>query len=95
MKKWDDKSRNKAVRDKLRMFLKEHVFKGLQKSIATQRRKAFMVHCFAVEKRNGRIKARAVADSRGQQRYTKEETCPPTVWLESIMLNAFIDAFEG
>jgi hypothetical protein len=31
----------------------------------------------------------------GQQRYTEEETYSPTVKLESIILNAFIDAHEG
>jgi len=54
-----------------------------------------MIHCFVVEKGDGRIKARAVADGRSQQRYTEEETYSPTVRLESIMLNMFIDAFEG
>ena len=54
-----------------------------------------MIHCFVIEKRDGRIKARAVADGRSQQRYTEEETYSPTVKLESIMLNAFIDAHEG
>lgn len=48
-----------------------------------------------MEKRDGRIKARAVADGRGQTRYTEEETYSPTVRLESILLNAFIDAYEG
>jgi len=54
-----------------------------------------MIHCFVVEKRDGRIKARAVADGRSQIRYTEEETYSPMVKLESIMLNAFIDAHEG
>jgi hypothetical protein len=58
-------------------------------------RKALMVHCFLTEKRDGKINARAVADGRGQQRYTEEETYSPTVRLESIMLSAFIDAHEG
>jgi len=60
-----------------------------------QKCKALMIHCFVTEKRDGRIKARAVTDGRSQQRYTEEETYSPTVKLESIMLNAFIDAFEG
>jgi hypothetical protein len=54
-----------------------------------------MIHCFVIEKRDRRIKARAVANGRSQQRYTEEETYSPTVKLESIMLNAFIDAHEG
>ena len=54
-----------------------------------------MIHCFVVEKRDGRIKARAVADGRTQQRDTEEETYSLTVKLESILLNAFVDAYEG
>jgi hypothetical protein len=94
IKRWGEKARE-AVKDELRMFIKEKVFKGLRKPTAAQMRKALMIHCFLVEKRDGRIKARAVADGRGQQRYTEEETYSPTVKLESILLNAFIDAFEG
>ncbi len=62
---------------------------------SNHKRKALMIHCFVVEKRDGRIKARAVADGRTQQRYTEEETYSPTVKLESILLNAFVDAYEG
>ncbi len=54
-----------------------------------------MIHCFIIEKRDGRIKARAVADGCGQTRYSEEETYSPTVKLESIILQAFIDAYEG
>jgi hypothetical protein len=53
------------------------------------------IHCFLTEKRDGRIKARAVADGRTQQRYTMEETYSPTVKLESIMLCTLIEALEG
>lgn len=41
-----------------------------------------MVPCFIIEKRDGKIKARAVADGRTQQRYTEEETYSLTVWLD-------------
>jgi hypothetical protein len=34
-----------------------------------------MIHCFGIEKRDGRFKAQAVADGRSQQRYTEKETC--------------------
>lgn len=94
IKKWVDKTRE-AVRDELRLFVKEKVFKGLRKPTAAQMKRVLMIHCFVVEKRDGRIKARAVADGRGQTRYSEEETYSPKVRLESIMLNAFIDAFEG
>ena len=43
------------------------------------------MHCFIIEKRDGMIKARAVADGRTQKRYMEEETYSPTVRLESIL----------
>jgi hypothetical protein len=52
------------------------------------------MHCFIVEKRDGRIKARTVADGRSQERYMNEETHSPMVRLESIMLCSLIDAYE-
>jgi hypothetical protein len=58
-------------------------------------RNALMIHFFVVEKRDSKIKARAVADGGGQQWYIEEETYSPTFKLESIILNAFIDAHEG
>jgi hypothetical protein len=94
IKRWGDRARE-AVREELRTFVKEKVFKGLRKPTKEQLRRALMAHCFIIEKRDGKIKARAVADGRTQQRYTEEETYSPTVKLESIMLNAFIDAHEG
>jgi len=59
-----------------------------------QRKRALRIHCFLTEKRDGRIKARAVADGRTQKRYTMEETYSPTVKLESIMLCTLIEALE-
>jgi hypothetical protein len=47
-----------------------------------------------IEKRDGRVKARAVADGRSQVRYMEEETYSPTVKLESIMMCSLIDALE-
>jgi hypothetical protein len=64
IKRWGNKARE-AARDELRLFIKEKVFKGLRRLTAAQMRKALMIHCFLVEKRDGHIKARAVADGRG------------------------------
>jgi len=47
------------------------------------------------EKRDGRIKARAVVDGQSQTRYSEEETYSPAMKLESIMLCSMIDALEG
>ncbi len=52
------------------------------------------MHCFIVEKQDGRIKEGSVADGRSQERYMEEETYSPTVCLESIMLSSLVDAYE-
>jgi len=84
-----------AILDELNLFLNEKVFKSIKKLTDEQRRKALRIHCFLTEKRDGRIKARAMADGRTQVRYTREETYSPTVKLESIMLCTLIEALEG
>ncbi len=84
-----------AIKDELKMLVQEKVFEKVQEPTMEQMRDALMMHCFVVEKRDGRIKARAVADGRSQQMYTEEETTSPTVKLESIILNAFVDVHEG
>jgi hypothetical protein len=94
VRKWGDKAKE-AIKDELKMLVKEKVFEKVQEPKMEQMRDTLMIHCFVIEKRDGRIKARAVADGRCQQRYTEEETYSPTVKLESIILNAFVDAHEG
>jgi hypothetical protein len=74
--------------------LKENVFEKLNNPSDDQKKFALRMHCFIVEKRDGRIKARAVADGRTQQKYMEEEMYLPTMWLESIMLSKLIDAYE-
>jgi hypothetical protein len=50
---------------------------------------------FLKEKRCGLIKGRGCADGRKQRGYlTKQETSPPTVAIESVMLSCTIDAKE-
>jgi hypothetical protein len=84
-----------AILDELNLFLNEKVFKSIKNLTDEQRRKALRIYCFLTEKRDGRIKARAVADGRTQISYTMEETHSPTVKLESIMLCTLIEALEG
>jgi hypothetical protein len=91
--KWGDKARQ-AMLDELMMFLQLNVFTFMPNPTKEQMRKALRVHCFLTEKRDGRIKARAVADGRSQIRCKEEETYSPTVKLESIMLCSLIDALE-
>jgi hypothetical protein len=49
------------------MFVKENVFIEVKQPMETQTRNALMIHCFVIKKRDGRIKARVVADACGQQ----------------------------
>ena len=94
LKKFGQKGRE-AILDELKLFLDEQVFKTVENITDKQRKKALRIHCFLTEKRDGRIKARAVADGRSQMRYTMEELYSPTVKLESIMLCTLIEALEG
>jgi hypothetical protein len=93
-RKWGEKAKE-AICEKLRTLKKEEVFEEIRNPTSEQVKKNLMIHCFVVEKRDGRIKAWAVADGRSQVHYTEEETYSPIVKLESIMLNAFVDAYMG
>jgi hypothetical protein len=93
LKRWGDRARE-ALMDELKLFLKENVFETLNEPNSIQKKSALRLHCFIIEKRDGKIKARAVADGRTQERYMEEETYSPTVRLESIMLSTLIDAYE-
>lgn len=93
IQKWGDKAKN-AIGDELQLFVKKGVFKKVNNPTVEQTQKALRMHCFATEKQDGRIKARAVADGRTHVRYMEEETYSPTVRLESIMLTSLVDAVE-
>jgi hypothetical protein len=94
IKRWGEKAKD-AMLDELKLFLSEEVFASLQNPTKKHMENALRIHCFVIEKRDGRIKARAVADGRTQPRYYEEETYSPAVKLESIMLSSLIDAHEG
>jgi hypothetical protein len=78
----------------LKLFIKEGVFENINNPTDEEIKRALRMHCFITEKRDGRIKARAVTDGRTQTRYLEEETYSPTVRLESIMLSSLIVAVE-
>ena len=60
-----------------------------------ERSRAMESFIFLVEKRDGRIKGRTVANGNSQRPYTaKVDTASPTVLTESIMLTAVIEAKE-
>jgi hypothetical protein len=56
VRKWGEKARE-AIKDELGMLHKERVFKGVPNPTQEQEQKALVIHCFVVEKRDGRIKA--------------------------------------
>ena len=61
-----------------------------------ERRKAMGSLIFLTEKRDGRIKARTVADGSKQRLWmNKDEASSPTVMLESLVMSAALDAKEG
>jgi hypothetical protein len=60
-----------------------------------ERRDSLLYLMFLKEKRCGLIKGHGYADGQKQRDYlTKEETSPPTVAIESVMLSCVIDAKE-
>jgi len=65
VKKWGEKAKG-AIKEELNMLKKENVFEEVKNPSEDQKKKALMIYCFAVEKRDGRIKARALADGRSQ-----------------------------
>ena len=59
-------------------------------------KKAMESLIFLTEKRDGRIKARTVANGSVQRKWMdKEDTASPTTALESVLLTSVIDAKEG
>ena len=61
-----------------------------------ERRKALESLTFLTEKRDGRIKARTIANGSVQRKWMdKEDTASPTTALESVLLTSVIDAKEG
>ena len=61
-----------------------------------ERKKAMETLIFLTEKRDGRIKARTVANGSVQRKWmTKEESTSPTSMNESVILTAVIDAMQG
>jgi hypothetical protein len=74
------------------------VFKPINWKDLTQqeRRHAMESLIYQVEKRDGRIKARACANGSTQREYiNKEDSAGPTVATESILLTAAFEAKEG
>ncbi len=56
VRKWGEKARE-VIKDELRMLHKERVFQGVPNPTQEQEQKAFIIYCFVVDERDGRIKA--------------------------------------
>ena len=90
----------KAIEATLKEFLQlndKRIFvpRDAKKLNCSEKKAALTLITMIKEKRDGRIKGRACADGRKQQKYrTKEEVRSPTVHLESLMLSLLLDARE-
>jgi hypothetical protein len=87
----------KAVLNELQQLYDRKVLKpkGLDELTGKQRRDSLHYLMFLKQKRCGKIKGRGCADGRKQREYlTKEDTSPPTVSIESVLLSCTIDAKE-
>jgi len=96
-KKFGDKG-EKAAHDEMKQLHDRKCFKPIDiNTISTEaRKKAMRSHMLLTEKRDGRIKGRAVADGSTQRTWiTKDEAASPTVAMESTLITATIDAKEG
>jgi hypothetical protein len=83
-----------VLNNELNLFIKEEVIEKIENIREQQMSNALRMHCFIVEKRDGKIKEWAVADGMTQTQYFEEEAFSPTVRLESIMLSSLVDACE-
>jgi hypothetical protein len=84
-----------AARKELRQLNEREVFKpiSIQTMTHQEKRRAMDSLIFLVEKRDGRIKARACANGSTQRSYIgKEDTTSPTVLTEAILITAAIEA---
>jgi hypothetical protein len=97
LKTFGEKGRAAAF-DEMKQLHDREVFYPVDISKLTQheRRRAMESLIFLVEKRDGRIKARACANGSVQRSYVpKEDATSPTAMTESILLTATIEAHEG
>ena len=68
----------------------------LIKMLAEERRKTLKSLIFFVQKRDGRIRTRMVANGSVQRGWmSKDEVVSPTASVKAILLTAVVDATEG
>ena len=97
LKKFGEKGAN-AVYEEFKKMHKRGTFQPRNYSELTKEEKKKILDTIVLieEKRDGRIKGRAVADgSQQRQHVDKEKAASPTASLESIMLTSVIEASEG
>ena len=96
MKKWGEKASDAALKE-MKQLLDRKCFVPIHAdSLSEEERKRVMQSLlFLVEKRDGTIKARHCANGSVQRNWiSSEDTASPTVYTESVLLSAVIDAEE-
>ena len=98
LKKFGDKGKS-AVQSELQQMQDMAVYTPMDPKDLTpeQRREALAWFMFLVEKRDGRIKARGVADGSKQKQkpgYKKDDASSPTVSNEGVMITCATEAHE-
>jgi Reverse transcriptase (RNA-dependent DNA polymerase) len=97
LSEFGDKGYNAALGE-MQQLHERAAFEPIHISDMTQqeRKRAMESLIFLVEKKDGRIKARACANGSTQREYIdKEDAASPTVATESIFITAAVDALEG
>ena len=97
LKKYGNVGRDAALGELNQMHLR-NAFKPkfIDELTPEQKKKALGTIILIEEKKDGRIKGRAVADGRKQRgEFPKEDAASPTTSLESIILTSMIEAKEG
>ena len=97
IKKFGDRGYEAAYKE-VEQLHKRMVFEPIDVNTLTpqERKRALESLIFLVEKRDGRIKARACANGSKQREWmAKGEAASPTVGLESVLLTATIEAHEN
>ena len=97
LRKFGEKGRAATLKE-MQQFDDREVYYPVNVNDLTEqeRRRAMESLLFLVEKRDGKVKARFVANGSSQREYMgREQSASPTVMTESIMITSVIDAKQG
>jgi hypothetical protein len=96
IKQWGKAARDACKAEMYQLHMRETFEPLAWEDLSTEQKKQTLEsHLFLKMKRDGTIKGRTVAGGNKQRLYIhKEDATSPTVATESVLLTAFIDAFE-